>query len=115
MLAGSVWSAVVTIAIFVGTQDRTQTLVTLVLIEFFKAFSFRTLGRPVHHSPFDNRWLNLAVTWELALLVAVVYVPMFQVALGTSALSLAGWALAAASAFTIVPVLEGAKAATRLR
>ena len=42
---------------------------TLVLIEFFKAFAYRSDRYSTFERPFANRWLNLAVTWELLLLV----------------------------------------------
>ena len=61
------------------------------------------------HRTFANRWLNLAVGWELVLLVAIVYVPFFQPAFGTFSLSSADWLLVAALGFSIVPVIEAVK------
>lgn len=42
--------------------------VTLVLIEFAKAYSFRSDRVSVLRRPFADRWLNLAVASELFLL-----------------------------------------------
>jgi Ca2+-transporting ATPase len=59
--------------------------------------------------PFANKWLNLAVLWEIGLLVLIIYVPFLQGPFGTYPLSLTDWALILALAITIVPVLELAK------
>ncbi|MGH3024384.1 MAG: cation transporting ATPase C-terminal domain-containing protein, partial [Gaiellaceae bacterium] len=96
-------------------EAMTMTFATLVLIEFFKAFSFRSDRNSVLDRPFANRWLNLAILWELALLALVVNVPFLQDAFGTADLSPATWALVAAVSFTIVPVLELAKYVLRRR
>jgi Ca2+-transporting ATPase len=118
---GGVWSAVATLALFVWAlsagrplaEAMTMTFATLVLIEFFKAYSFRSDRNSVLAQPFANKWLNLAVLWELALVTLVINVPFLQHAFGTQALSLETWLLVAAVAFTIVPVLEAAKRALR--
>ncbi len=55
-----------------------MTFVSLVLIQFFKAYNFRSDRHSVLHRPFANRWLNLAIVWELALLLVVVYVPFLH-------------------------------------
>jgi P-type Ca2+ transporter type 2C len=92
-----------------------MTFVTLVLIEFFKAYSFRSDRRTVLERPFANQWLNLAIVWELALVVSVVNVPFLQDAFGTRALSLETWLLVAGAASTILPALELAKWVVRRR
>jgi P-type Ca2+ transporter type 2C len=91
----------------------TMTFATLVLIEFFKAYRFRSDRRPIVERPFANRWLNLAILWELALLMFVVNVPFLQDAFGTRPLSLQSWLIVAGSALTVIPVLELAKRALR--
>jgi Ca2+-transporting ATPase len=63
----------------------------------------------VFRRPFANRWLNLAIGWELALLSVVIYVPFLQEPFGTFSFSLTDWAVTGALAFTIVPVLESVK------
>jgi Ca2+-transporting ATPase len=89
------------------------TFVLLVLMEFFKAFTYRSLHRSVFPRVFANRWLNAAVLWELALLGAVMYVPVLQSAFGTVALSANEWLVVVALAITVVPVLEAVKWAQR--
>jgi Ca2+-transporting ATPase len=114
MLAGGVWSAVANLGLFVWAQRSghslqeamAMTFVSLVLIQFFKAYSFRRSRASILRRPFANRWLNRAVAWELALLVVVLYTPFLQRAFGTFAFTWTDWALTAAVALTIVPVLE---------
>ena len=68
-------------------EAMTMTFVSLVLIEFFKAYSFRSDRHSVLARPFANSWLNLAILWELVLLALVIYVPFLQEAFGTTGLS----------------------------
>ena len=117
LLTGGIWSALVNVSLFawqlrIGrplAEAMTLTFVSLVLIQFFKAYNYRSDWHSVLRRPFSNRWLNYAVGWELVLLGAVVYVPFLQDAFGTFRLTLGEWALAAGTAFTVVPVLETAK------
>jgi Ca2+-transporting ATPase len=90
-------------------EAMTMTFVSLVLIQFFKAYNFRSDRESVLHRPFANRWLNLAILWELGLLMVVIYVPALADAFGTYPLSLEDWLIVVAAAFTVVPVLELAK------
>ena len=55
-------------------EAMTMTFATLVLIEFFKAYSFRSDRHSIAVRPFANKWLNLAVAWELLLVVLVAHV-----------------------------------------
>ncbi|MBL8055501.1 MAG: cation transporting ATPase C-terminal domain-containing protein, partial [Anaerolineales bacterium] len=87
----------------------TMTFVSLVLIQFFKAYSFRSDRHSVARQPFANRWLNLAVVWELALLALIVYAPGLHAPFGTFSLPLADWAITAGLAVSVVPVLETVK------
>jgi Ca2+-transporting ATPase len=120
---GGAWSALVTLTMFtwalsterVLAEAMTMTFATLVLIEFFKAYSYRSDRQSVLDRPFANRWLNLAIAWEIALLALVVNVPFLQDAFGTTGLSLRDWAIVVGAAFTIVPTLEVAKRLLRRR
>jgi Ca2+-transporting ATPase len=121
ILTGGAWSALVTLSLFswAVTTERmlaeamTMTFATLVMIEFFKAYSYRSDRQSVFERPFANRWLNLAIAWEIVLLVLVVNVPFMQDAFGTTSLSAADWGIVIGSAVTIVPVLEIAKRVIR--
>jgi Ca2+-transporting ATPase len=87
----------------------TMTFVSLVLIEFFKAYAYRSDRRSVLRRPFSNGWLNLAILWELALLGCVVYLPFLQAPFGTIGLGFMDWAIVLVLAASIVPALEVAK------
>lgn len=63
--------------------------------------------------PFANRWLNLAIGWELLLLALIIYVPFLHEPFGTFSLPLIDWAIVIALAFTVLPVLELVKWAER--
>ena len=117
LLAAGLWSGIVNIALVVWglrggrpvEEVMALTFVTLVLIQFFNAYNCRSDRLSVLHHPFANRWLNIAVAWELALLIAIAYVPFLQRAFGTFAFSAADWLLTIALAFSIVPVIEVVK------
>jgi Ca2+-transporting ATPase len=117
LLAGGGWSAIVNLALFTWLlrtgrpieQATAMTFVSLVLIQFFNAYNFRSDRVSVLHHPFANRWLNLAVAWELILLGVILYVPWLQTPLGTFGLSRSDWGLVIALTFTVVPVIEAIK------
>ena len=123
MLIGGVWSMLVNVSLFAWSlqsgrplaQAMTMTFVSLVLIQFLKAYSYRSDRASVLVRPFANRWLNLAVAWEVTLLVLIVYLPALQGPFDTFALSPTDWALVLATAATVLPVLDAAKAALRRR
>ena len=111
LLAAGLWSGLVNMALFTWLQRSrplpeamAMTFVTLVLIQFFNAYNCRSDRLSVVRRPFANRWLNLAVAWELVLLVVILYVPFFQRAFGTFSMTPADWMLTTALAFSIVPV-----------
>jgi Ca2+-transporting ATPase len=117
ILVGGVWSTLVNLGLFVwalgsgrgAEQAMTMTFVSLVLIQFVKAYNFRSDRHSVLRRPFANRWLNLAILWELLLLGLVVYLPILQPPFRTYGLDLADWMIVAGVALTVVPVLEAAK------
>jgi Ca2+-transporting ATPase len=92
-----------------------MTFVSLVLIQFFNAYNCRSDRLSIVTKVFANRWLNLAVGWELLLLGVIVYVPFFQRAFGTFAFSAADWTVMAVTAVSVVPVLEILKWMARRR
>jgi Ca2+-transporting ATPase len=117
MVIGGVTSSIITLGLFLWalSTDRalaevmTMTFATLVLIEFFKAFSYRSDRHSVLDGLFANKWLNLAILWEVVMLVLVINVPFLQDAFGTRSLSAEEWIRVGALAFLIVPVLETTK------
>jgi P-type Ca2+ transporter type 2C len=117
MLVGGIWSALVNLGVFAWAMNSgrsqaeamTMTFVSLVLIQFFKAYNFRSDHLSVLTKPFANKWLNLAIIWELALLVLIVYLPALHEAFSTYSLPLLDWAIVIGLALTVSPVLEVAK------
>jgi P-type Ca2+ transporter type 2C len=118
---GGAWSALTTLGLFTWalsagkpvSEAMTMTFATLVLIEFFKAYGFRSDRNSIFDRPFANRWLNLAIAWELVLVALIINVPFLQDAFGTRGLSIETWLLVAGAAATIIPVLEIAKLVIR--
>jgi Ca2+-transporting ATPase len=114
MCLGGLWSTVVNLGLFTWSLSNgrgvphamTLTFVSLVLIQFFKAYNYRSDRHSVLLRPFANRWLNLAILWELVLLVLIVYLPALHGPFKTVSLSRGDWLLAIGLALTVSPVLE---------
>ena len=121
MVAGGIWSGVANITLFSWLlhsgrpleHAMAMTFVSLVLIQFFKAYNYRSDRRTVFHRPFANHWLNLAVVWELTLLAALLYVPWLHGPFTTFSFGTTDWLFVLAPAATVVPVIELAKALER--
>ena len=117
IMVGGGWSALVNLGLFAwarssGRGDHeamTMAFVSLVLIQFFKAYNFRSDRHSVLSDPFANMWLNLAIVWEILLLLVVVYLPVLHEPFGTFSLTVTDWVIILLAAFTIFPVLEFAK------
>lgn len=117
MVVGGLWSALVNLSLFTWAwnsgrshaEAMTMTFVSLVLIQFFKAYNFRSDRHSVLNKPFANKWLNLAILWELTLLVLIVYMPFLHEPFGTFSLPLMDWVIIIVLAFTVAPILELAK------
>ncbi len=114
MMAGGVWSTIANLGLFVwalrsgrsAEEAMTMTFVSLVLIQFLKAYNFRSDRHSVLNHPFANKWLNIAILWELSLLVLIVYLPVLHRPFGTYSLSLVDWVIIISLSFTVSPVLE---------
>ncbi len=117
MIVGGLWSTAVNLGLFTWAlrsgrgvaEAMTMTFVSLVLIQFFKAYNFRSDRRSVLHRPFANKWLNVAIFWELGLLIFIVAFPPLHEPFGTYALTRQDWIIAVGASLTISPVLEVAK------
>src|SRR5262245_23860695 len=114
MTVGGLWSTMVNVGLFAWAlnsgrslaEAMTMTFVSLVLIQFFKAYNYRSDRHSVLRRPFANTWLNLAILWELVLLVAIVYLPFLHEPFGTFSLPPIDWLIIIGAALTISPVLE---------
>ena len=117
MLVSGLWSTLANLGLFIWAQTsgrshaeaQTMTFVLLVLIQFFNAYNFRSDRLSIWQRPFANKWLNLAIVWEMCLLLLIVYLPFLHQPFGTFSLSLRDWLIVLGLAASIVPVLELAK------
>jgi Ca2+-transporting ATPase len=124
MVVGGVWSCLVNLGVFKWALDAGRGMLeaqalcflTLVLIQFFKAYNFRSDRQSIFKIGFfRNRWLNITVLGEIALMVVIVYVPALQGSFRTFSLSGWDWLLVILLAATVFPVLELTKAFFRWR
>lgn len=108
------WSAVVNLSIFgwaLSTgislpEAMSMTFVALVFLQFWNAYIFRSDVTTTFFRPFANKWLNIAVAWELILLLIVIEVPFFNKLMSTYPLPLHDWLIVFAASLTIIPVME---------
>jgi Ca2+-transporting ATPase len=109
-----VWATIVNAGLFwwalstgrPEAEARTVVFTSIVLIEFFKAYSFRSDRLSIFHRPFANKWLNLAIGWELLLLGAILLYPPLSKVFGVVPMDNEDRLMIALVAFTILPVLE---------
>ena len=121
MLVAGLWSAMVNLSLFAwllqagrdAATAMTMTFVSLVLVQFFSAYCMRSEREPLQRRPFANRWLNLAILWELGLLALVIFVPVLHAPFSTTSLAPVDLLLAIGTAVSIIPVIEIAKRANR--
>lgn len=114
MLTGGIWSTIVNLSLFRWAiasgrslqEAMTMTFVSLVLIQFFKAYNFRSEKDSIMKRPFANRWLNLAIFWELVMLGLIIALPVLRIPFSTFPLSREDWLIAIVSSGTVIPVIE---------
>jgi Ca2+-transporting ATPase len=91
-------------------QAQGFAFVTLILVQFFNAFNCRSLRHSVFGiGLFTNRWLLLAITWEILLLSVVIYLPFLQNVFNTYAFGPRDWMTSLLLASSILVVAELAK------
>ncbi len=124
ILTGGIWSFLVNLGVFKWALDTGRGMIaaqalcflTLVIIQLFKAYNFRSDKHSVFKIGFfRNNWLNLAILWEIILLVLIVYMPFLQQPFHTFSLSIFDWVMVILIAGTIFPVLEMTEAIIRWR
>ena len=77
-----------------GNQQIAETMafVTLSLSELLRAFTARSERYPLlKMGVFKNKWMNYAVLASMLLVLAVIYVPFFNVIFDTVPLTLVEW------------------------
>jgi Ca2+-transporting ATPase len=117
MIVGGVWSAVVNLCLFVwalksgysNEQAMTLTFVSLISIQFIMAYNYRSDRFSALNKPFANKWLNMAIVWELIPLAVILYLPAMHEPFSTFGLSHADWAVVILPALTVLPFMELSK------
>lgn len=117
MSISGLWSTLVNLSLFWWAlqQGRTQpeamtmVFVSLVLIQFFNAYCFRSDRHSAFVHTFANHWLNWAILGEILLLGTILLVPFLRTLFGMNVLSGMDWLLAILAALSVIPVLELAK------
>lgn len=122
IIVGGIWSCLTNLVIFKWaldagksmTEAQSMCFVNLVLIQFFKAYNFRSDIHSVFKiGLFRNKWLNLAILWEVLLLSVIVYTPFLQEPFNTFPLTWFDWVIVILAAASIFPILEIAKIVLR--
>ena len=81
---------------------RTAGFTVLVLAQLFNCFNARSERSSAFVNPFVNRWLWGSIAVAVLLQVAVVHLPVLNLAFGTVPMTLAQWALCIAMASTVL-------------
>jgi Ca2+-transporting ATPase len=123
IVAGGLWSTFVNTSLYfwaMHTGKSTSEVMTivfasLVLIQFFKAYNFRSERESVFIKPFQNKWLNMAIAWEITLILFVIYLPVLQGAFKTFSMTFTDWGVVFGVSVTIIPFLEICKFYLRRR
>ncbi len=88
---------------------RTAAFTVLVFAQLFNTFNARSEAVSAFHGLFANHWLWGAIALSLGLQVAVVHVPLLNVAFGTVPLSLEQWLVCAAMGSVVLWAAEARK------
>jgi magnesium-transporting ATPase (P-type) len=81
---------------------RTAAFTVLVLAQLFNAFNARSETASAWRGLFDNRWLWAAVALGLLMQIAVVHLPLLNVAFSTAPLTPGQWALCVAMGSSVL-------------
>ncbi len=124
MIIGGIWSCLVNLGIFKWALDvgkgmveaQCLTFLTLVMIQFFKAYNFRSDKKSIFNiGIFKNKWLNLSVLSQIVLMWIIIEVPLLNDLFNTYPLTVLEWVIVVILAGTVFPVLEISKAVMRWR
>jgi Ca2+-transporting ATPase len=122
LIGAGVWTAFVSLAVFIwalhagrgAVEAQALCFVTLILVQFFNAFNCRSEHRSLFQiGVFANKWLWLAVLWECAILILMLYIPVLQGAFRVFPLGAVDWLIVIFSASTIFIVAEVYKLISR--
>jgi len=100
MFIAGIWSCLMNLGIFKWALDPGRGMreaqglcfLILVIIQIFKAHNFRSEKHSIFKiGLFTNKWLNLAICWEIMLLLIIIYTPFLQEPFRTFSLSVGDW------------------------
>lgn len=120
--AGGIWSTIICLGVFLMAKKagksfleaQSMCFISLILVQFVNAFNFRSLEESVFKiNFFTNKWLIMAIIWELIMLSLIIYLPFLRKLFGTYPLSIRDWVLVVISTLTMVIVLEITKMINR--
>jgi len=106
MAAGTLW------VFFYGVNEGTMELrrslafTTLILFQLFNALNARSSVASAFRGIFRNRWLWGTIAISLALQLMILDVPVFQRAMGVTAISAAQWLLCTVVASSVLWTVE---------
>jgi Ca2+-transporting ATPase len=115
LTGAGIWTGIVSFLVFCWSlksgrpfaEAQCMCFVTLIFIQFFNGFNCRSLDQSLFQiGVFSNKWMILAMTWEVIMLLLVVYLPILQGPFRTFPLTLVDWAIAILSASTIFIAAE---------
>jgi len=91
-------------------QIRTVIFAGLAIDSFFFIFSFRNLRRNIwRYNPFTNLYLTVAALGGFLLLLAAIYLPLFQGLLRTQPFGLFEWLILIGYGLINIILIEGTK------
>jgi Ca2+-transporting ATPase len=93
---------------------RTRMFFMFIMVELVISINFRSLHYSIFRAP-PHKWLVIALVWELALIVALIQLPMFRSALGIGIPEPADMAEIAAFGLAVLMVMEALKYVMRKR
>jgi len=118
ILGMSFWIMVATLGVFLWALNSGRSPVeaqclcfaTLILGELFRCFECRSERYSIFRiGPFGNKWLVAAVASSVAILLAMVYIPLLQSPFHTYSMTLKDWGIALLAGATNLIVAEIAK------
>jgi hypothetical protein len=86
-----------------------MTFLTLMFIEFSKAYVFRHPLRSTFRSPLTNGWLNASVLAQFVPLAFILTMPFLRRAFSIEFVDRAEWIVVIAATLGLFPVMELAK------
>lgn len=102
-MSGWVYGASIDLHKIAYIKATTMVFFTIIMFQMFNAFNSKTQEQSLFKTNIlNNKWLILAVTSSILMMVAFSYIPFFNMILHTSPLSLFDWVLIVGISSTII-------------